>query len=158
MLKCSSWTQSYNCSMYLQPKGSFYMHYGASPVSGFQCLKGTMCRQRSVPRPGRLLYAPHCQDFPITVAPPVWVLRHMLCCRESWKRKFMSLEQCPLALISSNLLNMRKQGWGQSPRGPVCTKDISQQNCAESTMLTRSHGDIIKATLRCCLHLPRALQ
>lgn len=64
----------------------------------------------------------------------------------------MSLKQCLLALFSP-LLNVRKQGVGQSPRGLVSTKGISQQNCPGSIMLTGSHRDVVSVPWRCCLFL-----
>lgn len=52
----------------------------------------------------------------------------------------MSLEYCPLALFSSDLLNVKKKDRGQSPRRLLSTKGFSQQKCWKPPADKKSWG------------------
>ena len=63
----------------------------------------------------------------------------------------MSLEYCPLALFSSDLLNVKKKKIGVKAHVASSAQKASHNKSAGSLLLTGSLGDIIKATWRCDL-------
>lgn len=78
----------------------------------------------------------------------------------------MSLEYRPLALFSSNLLNVKKTRWGSKPTSSPqhqrhLATTVLEASCWQVVlgMLSKWLGDVVSSReKRCCLHLLRVLR